>query len=711
MNVSLFERAEITIELYGAMLCLMSALFIIRSKMKKKSAKWLLVLLLTNTSTLLFEAWSYFLLGNTGKYYLMFSQIANFMMFVSYGLEIAWAVKFVIALNEENGAKISKVFMAIIWFFLGCCLFILIENFFTGFMYYFDEANVYHRNFLWYIYTGFLLVCSVDVFVLLVKYRKYISLSYFLALLSFLFIPVISILAQTVVYGIPILSMGIAISLVVVLLLYIIDWAKSESAFVELEKKKRAINISIFLIMIISIVISIFYSTSTICQVSYENSESNSVTISNMIYSEIENKILRPITVTETMAKDSNLIEYLQEESPTAIEQKMIEYLNGIQDGFGYSRVYCVNEKTKAYYSMDGICKYIDEEHDRNDSWYKEFIKSGKDYELNVDTDETNDWNLSVFVNRRVEDSNGRLLGVCGVGINMNEFKNMFRQIEQDYDVKISMVDKNGLIQIDAQSIFIQKDYLDNSYFDEVGGRDFYYERLDDTSRMTKYVKDMGWYLVIEDNNPSKVDVELIIVPSIIILLLGMLVLSISYWASNVRVEKMTKELMEKNIVTVTDILTRQGNRYAYTQECKRLEQLDSLNEYSIILMDINGLKTINDTVGHDAGDELIIGAAKCIENAFSKYGNVFRIGGDEFVVILKCEYEQLQEAIEYLDNEILEWKGEKVADLSISKGVVRACENKDLNLKQLIKLADKLMYKDKNEYYRRTGKDRRMSW
>lgn len=713
MNVSLFERAEIVIEIYGAMLCLLSALFLIRSKMNRKSVKWMIAMLITNTFTLVFEAWSYFLQGNEGQVSLVCAIVVNFIMFVSYGLEIAWAVKFVIALNEENGAKISKIYMAIIWIFLACCLFILVVNLFTGFMYYFDENNIYHRNFLWYVYTGFLLVCSIDVLVLLLKYRKFISLSYFLALLSFLFIPVAAILIQTFVYGIPLSSMGIAISLVIVLMLYIIDWAKSEHTVLEIEKKKRAINVSIFVIMIISISMSIIYSITTVYQIASENSENNSKTISNMISSRIENKILKPITVSETMSKDSNLIISLESEEFDAVEaeKNIMGYLKGIKDGFGYSMVYCVSDNSKAYYTMDGICKYVDVENDKNDEWYRDFVRSGKDYELNVDKDDINDWKLSVFVNRQVVDSDGNLLGVCGVGIGMNEFRNLLCDIEKEYDVNISLVDKNGLIQINSQSIFIQKDYLDNSYFDKVNEKEFYYEKLQDTSRMTKYMKEMGWYLVIEDNNPSKMDVKLIIIPCVIILFLGMLILTVSYWASNVRVEKISKELMEKNIITLTDNLTRQGNRYAYTKECNRLDEIDSLTDYSFILMDINGLKTVNDTVGHDAGDELIIGAAKCIEKSFSKYGKIYRIGGDEFVIILKCSEEELNAAIEFFDNEIIKWEGEKVTDLSISKGVVSAKDYPDLNLKQIIRIADKLMYQDKNEYYRRTGKDRRMSW
>ncbi|MCR5741555.1 MAG: diguanylate cyclase [Gammaproteobacteria bacterium] len=47
------------------------------------------------------------------------------------------------------------------------------------------------------------------------------------------------------------------------------------------------------------------------------------------------------------------------------------------------------------------------------------------------------------------------------------------------------------------------------------------------------------------------------------------------------------------------------------------------------MLFDINGLKTENDTIGHEAGDELICGSAECMKNAFSRHGKIYRVGGD----------------------------------------------------------------------------------
>ncbi|MFR3283861.1 MAG: diguanylate cyclase domain-containing protein [Clostridium fessum] len=54
------------------------------------------------------------------------------------------------------------------------------------------------------------------------------------------------------------------------------------------------------------------------------------------------------------------------------------------------------------------------------------------------------------------------------------------------------------------------------------------------------------------------------------------------------------------------------------------------------------GWKRVNDTYGHVAGDELIRAAADCMKNSFNEYGKVYRIGGDEFAVIITRGYKRV---------------------------------------------------------------------
>ena len=83
-----------------------------------------------------------------------------------------------------------------------------------------------------------------------------------------------------------------------------------------------------------------------------------------------------------------------------------------------------------------------------------------------------------------------------------------------------------------------------------------------------------------------------------------------------------------------TDMLTGLGNRHAYTEDARKYETGSLPADLTIIYLDVNELKHINDTLGHHAGDELICGAAECISKVFFRVGGCYRTGGDEFIVM-----------------------------------------------------------------------------
>jgi len=95
------------------------------------------------------------------------------------------------------------------------------------------------------------------------------------------------------------------------------------------------------------------------------------------------------------------------------------------------------------------------------------------------------------------------------------------------------------------------------------------------------------------------------------------------------------KRLEEQlKMLSMRDTLTGLYNRAYYNNE---LARLDGSREYpiSIINTDLDGLKLINDTMGHSKGDELIVSYANILKNAFRKSDVIARIGGDEFAIIL----------------------------------------------------------------------------
>lgn len=167
---------------------------------------------------------------------------------------------------------------------------------------------------------------------------------------------------------------------------------------------------------------------------------------------------------------------------------------------------------------------------------------------------------------------------------------------------------------------------------------------------------------------------------------------------------KMDKKLNEQSVKISIDPLTGVFSRFAYNDVMESYDN-QAPEDFVAFLIDINGLKVVNDTLGHEAGDELICGAADCIMKAVGNKGRTFRIGGDEFVVFGTMKKEQAEETLMEMDRIITSWSGEKVKNLSVSAGYALASEFTGYSIEDLTKEADKAMYEQKKEFYRRNKK------
>ena len=157
-----------------------------------------------------------------------------------------------------------------------------------------------------------------------------------------------------------------------------------------------------------------------------------------------------------------------------------------------------------------------------------------------------------------------------------------------------------------------------------------------------------------------------------------------------------------------TDELTGFANRHAYEADLKELEAGTIDDDFVYVSVDVNGLKATNDSFGHVAGDELLMGAASCLKKCFAAYGKLYRIGGDEFVALIYVDKDRLEKLQKEIEERTQKWAGEMVHDLTISCGYVTRAEDKERSVREMAILADHRMYEAKNEYYRRAGIDRR---
>lgn len=150
------------------------------------------------------------------------------------------------------------------------------------------------------------------------------------------------------------------------------------------------------------------------------------------------------------------------------------------------------------------------------------------------------------------------------------------------------------------------------------------------------------------------------------------------------------------------DALTNVKNRVAYEEEIERMQDKldDGIREpMGIVMFDINGLKEINDELGHEAGDEYIVSSCRLICSVFN-HSPVFRIGGDEFVCILTGRDYELRDRCLRTMKEIMETLRRSTQVSAVKKVSVAAgmaiLEEDDTSIADVFKRADEQMYENK---------------
>jgi len=176
------------------------------------------------------------------------------------------------------------------------------------------------------------------------------------------------------------------------------------------------------------------------------------------------------------------------------------------------------------------------------------------------------------------------------------------------------------------------------------------------------------------------------------------------YTTRNVDEEKRREERLVR--LSMTDELTRLYNRRCFEEDLSEHRESQLAGDFVMFSIDVNGLKTVNDTKGHAAGDELIKGAADCLALSIGQTGKVYRTGGDEFMAIVHTESpERVREKIW---SKAAEWHGAYTDKLALAVGYASFVDNPTATVDDLEHMADSDMYAEKERYYLESGIDRR---
>ncbi len=157
-----------------------------------------------------------------------------------------------------------------------------------------------------------------------------------------------------------------------------------------------------------------------------------------------------------------------------------------------------------------------------------------------------------------------------------------------------------------------------------------------------------------------------------------------------------------------TDTLTGLNNRRAYDADRRKIIESGNMSGLTLIEVDVNRLKFVNDTFGHDVGDRMIIHTAVCLKNCFKKAEAICRTGGDEFMIVSYQPPEVIQDQIAKLHEAGAAVREEPLSGITFSVGSASQNKSGRMSFEELEKTADTEMYKSKSEFYRKSGLDRR---
>ncbi len=186
----------------------------------------------------------------------------------------------------------------------------------------------------------------------------------------------------------------------------------------------------------------------------------------------------------------------------------------------------------------------------------------------------------------------------------------------------------------------------------------------------------------------------------------GLLLFIISFGSGNLyRLYELIKQGYQTEIISrlaYVDGLTEVGNRTAYIEKKEELLSMENRAGLAVAMFDVNNLKKVNDSLGHSAGDELIRESARIIQRSFGSLGMVYRIGGDEFVVLFQSEHPEnsYEKAKQVFEEELARCNEEDSHPftISIAHGYAYCEKSEQGDIEGLEKQADQMMYKNKRE-------------
>lgn len=265
------------------------------------------------------------------------------------------------------------------------------------------------------------------------------------------------------------------------------------------------------------------------------------------VYSEIQKDLLPPIFVSSMMARDTFVRDWLLEQERDT--EKITRYLKEIREKYGAVTSFLVSEKSRIYYHEGGILKRVSLQ-DPLDVWYFRARALRELYEINLDADEAHHYALTVFINYRVTDYQGKLLGVTGVGLPMDKLGELIDRYQTRYQRTVYFSDVQGRIVLQGKDGKLQNIHAVSGLqqqADAILKQKATVSEYRRDGRMyqlnVRFLPELGWYLFVEKSE----DEALASIRHTLFLNLGICVLisSIVLWLTSVSITRYQNQLKQ----------------------------------------------------------------------------------------------------------------------------------------------------------------------
>jgi len=426
---------------------------------------------------------------------------------------------------------------------------------------------------------------------------------------------------------------------------------------------------------------------------------------SDTVYSEIQKDLVRPVLISSMMARDTFMRDWVVdgERNP----EKMTRYLREVMDHYGAFTSFFVSDKSLTYYQAKGVLKKIDAREPR-DVWYYRVRDMEAPFEINVDPDMANKDNLTFFINYKVFDYANQFIGATGVGLTVDAVIKLIDRYQQRYDRSVYFVDAFGRIVLTGADGGPQGAAIGDSLSNLPGIADLnrqmpkplsgtYEYQSNDHRRFlnVRYIPELHWYLFVEKEEDSALSNARasLYLNLLICLIITLVVVYLLHHLMNRHQQRIETQA---TLDSLTGLPNRRGFNLMADKTLK--DAAREARPLSAMLLDLDHFKHLNDTRGHLAGDEVLVGFADDLRSCLRQSDIVCRWGGEEFIILLKGSDSQsarrVAEKIRLLAEQHTYVFANEPLQVTVSIGLAEL--QPDDTLHSLIARADSALYRAK---------------